>query len=64
MNQPKIIFCPKCKRKVATYDGKSTIDVISRCYKCNKRVIYHIETGVTELKKRPPRNCSSGISFY
>lgn len=61
--KPKIIYCPKCKRKVATWDGRSTIDVIVNCRKCNKRVIYRVATGETEIKIIPARGSSSGITI-
>lgn len=63
MEEPKIIYCPKCGRRVAKHDGKSTINVISRCDNCKKRVVYHIDTGETEIKPMPQRNCSSGVTF-
>lgn len=57
------ILCPRCHRKVGTYDGKSTIDKIITCRKCRKLVIYRVVTGETELKLIPPRACSSGMTF-
>ena len=60
----KIIYCPGCNRKVGTWDGRSTMNVIANCRKCNKRVVYRIETGKMEIKPIPPRNCSSGMIFY
>lgn len=59
----KTIYCPKCGRKVGTYDGRSTINKICRCKKCNKRIVYHVDTGETEIKNIPKRNCSSGMTF-
>lgn len=60
----KTIYCPRCGRKVAAYDGKSTIDKIADCKKCHKRVIYRVATGETELKDIPVRATSSGKTFY
>lgn len=60
----KTIYCPRCGRKVATYDGKSTIDKIADCKKCHKRVIYRVATDKTELKDIPVRATSSGKTFY
>lgn len=57
------IHCPICGRYVGQYDGRSTINFIGRCGKCRKRVIYHIDTGETEVKDIPKRNCSSGMTF-
>lgn len=63
MSKPKTIYCPSCGRKVGAYDGRSTINHISRCKNCNKRVVYHIDTGETEIKPLPKRKCSSGMTF-
>lgn len=63
MEEQKTIYCPCCNHKVATYDGHSKINVISKCRKCRKRVVYHVETGETVSKPIPPRNTSSGVSF-
>lgn len=63
MEEPKIIYCPKCHERVGVYDGKQTINIITRCENCNKRVVYHVDTGVTEIKNMPKRNCASGTTF-
>lgn len=59
----KIIYCPSCGRKVATYDGRSTINIIAKCNKCRKRVVYHVYSGETEIKNIPQRTTSSGMTF-
>lgn len=64
MAEAKIIYCPRCGRKVATYDGRSTINVIANCKKCRKRVVYYVDTKKAEIKPIPPRNCSSGKTFH
>lgn len=64
MSEPKTIYCPNCGRKVGTYDGRSTLNHISKCIKCNKRVVYHVDTKKTEIKNIPPRTTSSGTRFY
>ena len=61
--EEKKIYCPGCKRKVGTHDGRSTINKIFRCKNCNKRVVYHVDTGETEIKRIQKRNCSSGMTF-
>lgn len=63
MAEPKTIYCPCCGRKTGVYDGKSTINYASNCKKCKKRVVYHVDTGETEIKPIPPRTTSSGMSF-
>ena len=64
MLEPKTIYFPKCGRKVATWDGRSTINIVDNCKKCRKRVIYHVDTEKTEIKDMPPRETSSGTRFY
>ena len=64
MAEPKTIYCPKCGRKVATWDGRSTINVIAHCVNCVRRVVYHVDNGTTEIKDIPPRVSSSGMTFY
>lgn len=63
MGNPKTIYCPLCKRKVGTYDGKSSINVITRCKHCNKQVIYYVDTDETRVKSLPRRATSSGMTF-
>lgn len=63
MAEQKIIYCPKCGRKVGTYDGKSSINLITRCKKCQVQVIYDITTGETKTKSLPKRQTSSGMTF-
>lgn len=64
MAEPKTIYCPKCGRKVCTWDGKSTIHPMAKCKKCNKIVVYRIDTGETEMKVAPKRTQGSGMRFY
>ena len=63
MCSPKIIYCGKCGRRVGTWDGKSTINVICVCKKCNKKVVYNVDNGTTEVKDRNPRPNSSSVNF-
>lgn len=62
--KPIEIFCPKCHRKVGTYDGRSTIDFMARCKTCNKQVVYHIKTKEIEIKPLPLRNRNNGRASY
>lgn len=64
MAEPKTIYCPKCNRKVGTYDGRSIINHYCSCKNCNKLVVYYVETGEVKLKEMPKRHCSSGMIFY
>lgn len=63
MAEPVKIYCPICGRRVATYDGKSSSNVIVNCRKCKKRVVYYIDTGKTVVKNIPQRATSSGLSY-
>lgn len=60
----RTIYCPNCGRKVGTYDGRGTMNIVCRCDKCVKRVIYYPETGKREIKKLPVRETSSGMTFF
>lgn len=64
MAEPKTIYCPKCGRKVATWDGRSTINISVKCKKCNKLVVYDVENEKVEIKEIPQRATSSGKRFY
>lgn len=64
MSEPKTIYCPKCGRKVATWDGRSTINISVKCKKCNKLVVYNVENENVEIKEIPQRATSSGMRFY
>lgn len=63
MRKPQIVYCPKCKNRVARFYGKASVNIVARCSKCKKRIIYHVDTGETEMKELPPRTTSSGIEF-
>lgn len=60
----RIIYCPKCGRKVTKWDGKSSINPVAKCRNCNKLVAHNINTGITEMKNIPERTTSSGMTFY
>lgn len=64
MAEPKTIYCPKCGRKVATWDGKSTIDIQVKCNKCKKLVVYKIDSEKAIIKDLPERSQSSGMRLY
>lgn len=61
--KPKAIYCPQCLQKVGTYDGRSTINAVSKCKNCKKLVVYNIKTGKCELKPIPKREQESGMRF-
>lgn len=64
MAETMTVYCPKCKRKVGTWDGRSRMNVIVKCKKCNKIVAFRVDTMQTEIKDIPPRESSSGTRFY
>ena len=64
MAEPKTIYCPKCGRKVATWDGRSTMNISVKCKKCKKLVIYNVKNEKVEIKNIPQRTTSSGMIFY
>ena len=57
------IYCPRCKRKVGIWDGKSKINVKSKCNNCKNTVLYHVDTQETEIISSDTRNTSSGVTF-
>lgn len=59
----EVIYCPICGKRVAEWDGKSTMNVESNCRKCNKKVVYDIKTGKITIKNKTGRCTSSGIRF-
>lgn len=58
------IYCPKCKKKLGTYDGKAFTNKIIHCRDCNIRVVYDTQKRMTLTSKIPPRATSSGKTFY
>ncbi len=62
-NEPKTVYCPRCGIRVGRWDGKTTSPVIGICKKCLRRVIYYPDNDDTELKDKPERKCSSGVTF-
>lgn len=64
MADSKAIYCKLCKRKIATWDGKSTITIMVNCKKCKKSIVFTPRTQKTEIKPMLTRNCSSGMRFY
>lgn len=65
MAKPRTIYCPMCHRRVAQWDGKSTINpVIGNCKNCNKRVVYDLISEELTVKNKPLRATSSGMRFY
>ena len=64
MAEPKTIYCQKCGRKVAAWDGRSSNNISVRCKKCDKLVVYDVENEKTIIKEIPKRTTSSGMRFY
>lgn len=58
------INCPLCKRKVMSWDEKSTIPKKSRCNKCDKLVCFDPVTKEIKTETVPARYTSSGMKFY
>lgn len=63
MAEPVKVYCPKCNRYVGTYDGKASINLVTKCKNCRKQVIYDINTKETRIKPLPQRQTSSGMFF-
>lgn len=57
------IYCPHCRKRVARWDGKSRTNVIAKCPKCRKQIVFYVDTGITKRVEAPKRHCSSGVTF-
>lgn len=64
MASAKNILCPRCGRKVASHDGKSTIISTIKCKYCEAYVVYNPITDKTTKGKEIERWASSGKRFY
>lgn len=62
--KPFKIMCPLCKRKVATWDGRTTTPTVTTCERCYKRIVFNPISKKIEAKKVPPRNTSSGLTMW
>jgi len=58
------INCPLCKKKVMTWDEKSTIPRKVKCRTCEKLVVFDPQTRETKTEKVSERYTSSGMKFY
>lgn len=58
------IYCPRCGRKVTSWDGKSEINLLAKCTNCNMLVKFDVNTEKTEIIRKPVRKQSSGLTFY
>ena len=59
----KIIYCPKCKEKIGTYDGRSTFNVRYKCKKCKNVYAFNpLEMSVNRVRDIE-RQCSSGMRY-
>lgn len=63
-NKTKPIYCARCFRKVATYDGIASANIEVKCKKCKVLVVYKPNNGTVELKPLPKRISASGLRFY
>ena len=64
IRKAKPIHCPKCNKKVAMYDGRRTTTQLAKCKKCDRLVVYDVDTDTTKTAKIPERGCSSGMIKY
>ena len=61
----KIIFCPKCNKRLGTYDGKETDMKFYQfhCANCNIRILYDLEKEEMEIKPSPYKITAFGKEF-
>lgn len=64
MADAKSILCPRCKRKVGTHDGKSTMIKTILCKKDKLLVVYDPLKDKATISKKAERATSSGKRFY
>ena len=62
-HEPKTVYFPRCGIRVVRWDGRTSTPVICICKKCYRRVICYPDNDDTELKERPERKCSSGLTY-
>jgi hypothetical protein len=60
----KIIYCPKCGRKAALYDGKSSMTMKIKCRNCSRLVVYDAIKDEVGQENMPERTTGSGLRFY
>lgn len=60
---PVNVYCPICTSKVGVYDGKSSINLVTRCKHCRKQIVYNIKTKEISVRPLPERTTSSGMTF-
>ena len=58
------IYCPICKRKVFSWDGKIKQALDAKCKNCNKLVVFYPSTNETVIKPLPKANSASGKRLY
>ena len=64
MANAKSILCPRCKRKVGTHDGKSTMIKTILCKKDKLLVVYDPLKDKATISHKVEREFSSGKRFY
>lgn len=64
MADAKNILCPRCGRKVASHDGKSTMIKTVLCKKDNLYVSYNPITDKATISHKVERATSGGKRFY
>ena len=58
------IYCPFCKTKVGTHDGRTKTNVLCPCSKCRKLVIFDVEKMEAYIDSMPERASSSGKRYF
>ena len=64
MADAKPILCPRCRRKIGTHDGKSTMIKTIMCKKDKLFIVYDPINDKTKIGEKIVRNFSSGKRFY
>lgn len=61
---PEIVRCPYCGKRVAYYDGRTSVDIETVCRPCHLKVVYHVATGRRKISEYPVRNIASGTRIW
>lgn len=62
--EQKVVYCPKCNRKVMSVSIMGTLPYSVKCKECNKIVSYNPVTNEIKMKDIPVRSLASGKRIY
>lgn len=63
-NKDKSIICPYCRKFLTKADKRDPHIHKLVCKRCGKWIHFIPKNDYFEVKKKPERKCSSGMTFY